>query len=96
MNEMNETGQRLQLAITKDQGLIKELRVALNSLTASQVKTFIQNLVEVTPRELFDMLDQNADGLITAREVGKSLRGKRKGQRISGLARCSEMVGLCR
>jgi hypothetical protein len=75
---MNETGQRLHLAITKDEGLIKELRVAVNSLTASQVKTFIQNVVEVTPRELFDILDQNGDGLITTREVGKAFRGKRK------------------
>jgi len=50
MNEMSETGQRLLLAITKDQGLMEELRVALNSLTASQVNTFIRNLVEVTPR----------------------------------------------
>ena len=63
--------------------LMQELRAAMKSASDSEKCSFIDQVLGTTPPDLFDELDQDKDGEITMREVGKAFRGKRKGQLTS-------------
>ena len=74
---------QIRQAILGVSGLVEELRPVIDSASDSEIVAFVKKAVTPTAREVFELLDLDGDGVITMREVGKALRGKRKGRRTS-------------
>ena len=80
--------ERARAAIHGVPGLPAELWALVSQLSNEQALDHLQQLTSPAPRELFDALDLDKDGVISYPQLVKAFRGRRKGANKGQLTVC--------